>query len=589
MPAELPPPWPYLWEGTNLRKIVCVGPYLWRGTIRMGPGATCRNVMWSNQLRRFGRSRTRLSRRKKVCHGDATSAVSATGRCPVTREAIEPVVVGDTDVEVKMLQRLRRSSSQHGGEAALRAAPVACWHRTNPRQPRQRLVPTVGSEVTLTFLSLPHGRLIAMDGRARRVFLSHTAELRSVPLDKSFVAAAEEAVMRARDAVVDMAYFAARNESPAAACRRAVAAADVYVGIIGFRYGSEVRGMPKMSHTELEFHVAGEIGMPRLVFLLGEEVEGLAEPSVRAHFAARQATFRARLHSEDLVTATVRCPAELTTVLLQSLWELPRAAEGWTPVGRGWNVPARNPSFVGRDEVLERLGGALRSGGAEVIQALHGIGGVGKSALVVEYAHRHATDYDIVWWIPTERVDLVPEHLAALARVLGVAPEKEPVESAVTRLLTTLRRTPRWLLIFDNAEDPVALSPFLPGGAGHVVITSRRPDWGQLATPGAVDVLCPGESAALLTRQVTGLTESDAERIADKLGHLPLALAQAGAYLAESGTSAEAYLALLADRTGELLAHGAPIGYPMPLTAGLAIAFEHLEDEHPLGSAGRSI
>jgi hypothetical protein len=63
-----------------------------------------------------------------------------------------------------------------------------------------------------------------------------------------------------------------------------------------------------------------------------------------------------------------------------------------------WNVGPRNPGFVGRDATLARLRERLRAGGMAVVQALYGVGGVGKTQVAIEYAHRYAGAYDLVWW-----------------------------------------------------------------------------------------------------------------------------------------------------------------------------------------------
>ena len=109
----------------------------------------------------------------------------------------------------------------------------------------------------------------------RRVFLSHTSDLGKPDEPGTFVAAAVAAVNRARHAVTDMAYFAARDSSPAAYCMDMVRQSDVYVGIVGVRYGSPVRDRPEMSYTELEFETASEQGQPRLVFLIREDSRDL--------------------------------------------------------------------------------------------------------------------------------------------------------------------------------------------------------------------------------------------------------------------------------------------------------------------------
>ncbi len=248
------------------------------------------------------------------------------------------------------------------------------------------------------------------------------------------------------------------------------------------------------------------------------------------------------------------------------------------PGERVSNIPARTAAFFGRERELADLAQELERGGPTVVQAMVGMGGVGKSAVVIEYVHRRSADYDVAWWVNAEDPALIPDQLAELARALGVVDGTAPLESAVARLGGTLRDRSRWLLVFDNAEDPEAVSRFLPGGRGHVIITSRTSDWRQVARTQQVDVFSRGDSARLLRAVVPSLGQRDAERVAEALGDLPLAITLSGAFLAETGIGVDDYLR-------SITAHDSP-GRPQKLVpesvaASSRLAFDRLDAQNP--------
>jgi tetratricopeptide (TPR) repeat protein len=243
-----------------------------------------------------------------------------------------------------------------------------------------------------------------------------------------------------------------------------------------------------------------------------------------------------------------------------------------------WNVPAPNAQFSGRDEELTRLHALLAE---SAVVALYGIPGVGKTQLAIEYAHRAADDYEIVWWIAAQQPELVDLRLAELAVGLGLVPQGTDRSIAAHTALGHLRRRSKWLLVFDNAEDPAALSPWLPGAGGHVLITSRTPGWHELATPFELQVLHRAGSAELLRRGRDDLSNDEVELLGDKLGDLPLALAQAAGVLAETGMAASDYLESVEAKAAQILGEGTPPIYGLSLTAVTRLSLSRLAGVNP--------
>ncbi|MEV6801443.1 FxSxx-COOH system tetratricopeptide repeat protein [Micromonospora rifamycinica] len=250
-----------------------------------------------------------------------------------------------------------------------------------------------------------------------------------------------------------------------------------------------------------------------------------------------------------------------------------------------WNLRPRDPNFAGRGSELAELRTRLSSGGAAGVQAVHGLGGVGKTQLALEYAHRYRADYDVVWWISAEQSGAIGEQFSTLGTALGVLDAQVDSVIAQSKVKEYLRRRDRWLLIFDNAEKPDDLRPWLPDGAGHVLVTSRTTSWGQLARTLELDVLPRAEAVELLTLRLARISATEAGQLAEDLGDLPLALAQAASYLAEFGMSVTDYRQVLREETLAVLGEGQPAGYPHSLAAAATLSTTALSARDPAALA----
>ncbi|MCM2391875.1 tetratricopeptide repeat protein [Streptomyces albipurpureus] len=240
---------------------------------------------------------------------------------------------------------------------------------------------------------------------------------------------------------------------------------------------------------------------------------------------------------------------------------LTAAAQTEAPAGLD-NLPFLTGNFVGRAADLDRLDTALAAPGAVLVQAVSGLGGIGKSTLAAEWAATRAHGRRPVRWITADSPAAVQQGLVQLATALRPALGKAlTVEAHAEFALQWLATHTGWLIVLDNVSDPGDIAPLInraPGG--RFLITSRLANpWTDPTTLVRLGILTPSESLDLLTLIVTGRGRRDLEgaaELCEELGHLPLAVEQAAAYIAEAGITPRAYLGLLTEYPADMFRDG---------------------------------
>ncbi|WP_433375274.1 FxSxx-COOH system tetratricopeptide repeat protein [Actinoplanes sp. CA-142083] len=241
-------------------------------------------------------------------------------------------------------------------------------------------------------------------------------------------------------------------------------------------------------------------------------------------------------------------------------------------------LPPRNPGFVGREDLLSRLHGLLTAGPVVLLPGEeHPLGGTGRTQLAVEYVYRYAETYDLVWWIPSEQSSGARQALIGLAQELAL-PEAGDINRTLAAVRDALSRGEpyrNWLVVFEDANRPEEIKAYLPSGAGHVLITSRNPRWpAEVAQSLPVEVFERADSVDLLRRRGPEVSAADAERLAERLDDVPMALDLAAATRAMTGWPVEEYLS-------RFEAQGESLAFPTPIRVAWGLAADALRVDSP--------
>ncbi|MFC8999858.1 tetratricopeptide repeat protein, partial [Streptomyces rochei] len=222
---------------------------------------------------------------------------------------------------------------------------------------------------------------------------------------------------------------------------------------------------------------------------------------------------------------------------------------------------------MGRGGELEELDAALEGVGVALVQAVSGLGGIGKSTLAARWAATRAHGHVPVRWFTADSPAGVQQGLADLAVALQpLLARVLTVEALAEWGLQWLACHTGWLVVLDNVQDPADIAALVSRArGGRILITSRlTTGWGAAGASTVVrlDVLDPGDSLRLLTRIAVAdhpsRDMSGAAGLCEELGHLPLAVEQAGTYLAQNPfITPRAYRELIARQPGRMLGRGA--------------------------------
>ena len=256
-----------------------------------------------------------------------------------------------------------------------------------------------------------------------------------------------------------------------------------------------------------------------------------------------------------------------------------------------WNLPRRNKNFVGRHELLNYIKKNMIFPSIAydspvnliIIHAFNGIGGIGKTALSIEYAYCEISNYKLIWFIRSEDEESLKIDFSSLGKKIGAQTQDLKEDEIISSIKEHLRKFSPWLLIFDNADPSRQrmIEKYIPNGGGHIVITSRLSDWKNIDKKINVEVFQPKDAVECLFK-ISELpqnekNEKDAHLLVESLKCLPLAIVQSAYYCKNVGCDFEEYKRLFNKYTAVMLDNNQElIDYEYSVKKSLSISFKHV-------------